>query len=380
MSARRAAVVLAAGLLAAGCSGTALPAPDERGAPRAVDVGIPAQPGQGGSLEYATDLQFAGDGSWVVLVGDASESGVVRVRDGEVVSRSYLTADAAAALPRDDGSVAVLALREADPVLRVALVPPGGDADAVDPVATRPTDPPVPVLHPWDVSAVLAPDGEHLLALVEGSDGPPALVRIDPATGAVDGRVALPTAADSSAVDLFATPDGEELVVVLAAAGGRTEVFRLAADRPAVPAAPVVLDGAPVLTTLADDGALYLLLDRDAVELHVLTPEGTESRALAELPVDDFDLLPNLDLEGLAVDAAGGQAFVVGGAGEDSDVSEPLLLTVDLATGELAEPEYLAERGHAATAVPVDGALLVTGYVADESLAPTAVVWTHALP
>ncbi|MGY1807657.1 hypothetical protein ACI8AF_09820 [Blastococcus sp. SYSU D00669] len=369
-------LLLAVVLLTAACS-----AEGEHGLPgeiRSTDVTVPSQPWGGEWITHATGIAVQEDGTWVVFENGLDETAVVRVRDGEVVSRSHLVAHGLAGVVRADGSVALVTADPDGTALQVAVVPPGGDPDEVEPVATRPVDPPLHLEDEYaDVSAVPAPDGRDVIALLDPADGGPVLVRLDPVTGAVEDRHEL----DASPASWVLSEDGEELVLFLAD-GGATQVVRMPADLSGGPGEPVVLPGDAWLATVAPDGTLYFLLDAGGgPELHSLAPDAAESERLARLP-EPSEAYPQGEYRDLAVDPEAGLAFLVGSGGEDTDRPEPFLLAVGLDGGEVGEPQVLAGDGSAAAATVVDGALLVVGTGARDAYEDgyDALVWTYAYP
>ncbi|MGY1602355.1 hypothetical protein [Geodermatophilus sp. SYSU D00815] len=369
----KALVLVAALVLAAACTpGGAYGAPGEL---REIDVSVPEQPWGGSPLSYADDVAVAGDGTWVVFSGGYHDTAVTRVRDGEVVAQGHLTGDGLAAVVRDDGSVALLTKDTDGTALHVGVVPPGGDPDEVEPLTTRPVDPPLLLEDEYaDVPAVLAPDGQDVVALVDPADGGPAFVRLDPATGAVEARFEL----DAPPAAWVLGADGGELVLFLAD-GGRTRVVRLPADLSGQPGEPVVLPGDTRMAAVAPDGVLYVLLaGGGGLELRALQPGAAEAVRLARVPDDDA-AVPQGEYRDLAVDPAAGVAFLVGSGGEDTDRPEPFLLAVDLDGGEVGEPQILAGDGGVAAATVVDGALLLAGTVAEPyEDGYRAVLWTYA--
>jgi hypothetical protein len=374
--ARRALALLGALTVVAGCSLVGGGPPGAPGELGEVPLVLSAPPGGVSGSDSAREVRVTDDGTWVVRTEGFNSSGIVRVRDGEVLSRSVLRGRALAAVPRADGSITVVATGTGDTVLRVGVVPPGGAPGPIDPVTTRPLDPPLFLEDEYaGVDAVLAADGADLVVVVDPLDAPPAILRIDPATGAVGEPMTLP----SRPSGLFVTADGSELVLVLGQDDARTHVVRLPADLSAPPGPPVVLDGVTQMSTLGPDDTLYVLLeDGDGPALHALAPGASELVRLVALP-DAADYLANGGYNALAVDRASGRAFVVGSGGEDSDVAEPFLMVADLETGKVDEPLFLARAGWIASAAVTGEQLLIVGSGADEDLSYVPIVWTYGL-
>jgi hypothetical protein len=331
-------------------------------------LGVPAVDLTFAGLTVADDVVVGPDGTVAVLLQGRGDSGLVQLRDGEVVAETPLESIALGVLPHPGGGYVLVLQPDGDWALDIGVASAVGEGTDV---RARETQPRLAVENDRGVAMALSPDGETLyLAYTTGSlDGPAQaeVAAVDPDTGSVLGRRVL---GDSRyPVGVAVSDDGATVSVVAEGPDLATEVWRLDAEL-AGAAAPVVVDGYPVAPPVAGpDGRLYLLTDPGADGGPVLQrlPAGADRAApVAELPDGPYE-----DYFALALDDTNARAVVVGRSGE---TRRPTAVVVDLGDGSVGAPVGLAGPGAAFAVAPSTDGLLVAGTTGEQE--SRAALWS----
>jgi hypothetical protein len=319
-------------------------------------------------LTVADGVVVGPDGTVAVLLQGRGDSGLVQLRDGEVVAEAPLESIALGVLPRPDGGYVLVLQPDGDWALDIAVAPAAGEGTEVQ---ARETEPRLAVENDREVAMALSPDGETLyLAYTAGSvDGPSqaGVAAADPDTGRVLGMRALGNS--RYPVGVAVSDDGATVSVVAEGPALTTEVWHLDAGL-AGAAAPVVVDGYPVAPPAAGaDGHLYLLADPGAADgpvLQRLAADADRADRVAGLPDGPYE-----DHFALAVDDTGARAVVVGRSGE---TRRPTAVVVDLGDGSVGAPVELAGPGAALAVASSGDDLLVAGTTGEEE--SRAALWS----
>ncbi|MGY1807656.1 hypothetical protein ACI8AF_09815 [Blastococcus sp. SYSU D00669] len=325
-------------------------------------------------LTWADGVAVGPDGTVGVLLQGRYDSGLAQVRDGAVVQETFVddTAHAVQALP--DGSFLLVADDDSQSDLLLVVVPPAGTADADDPYETRPVDPDPALDDAQPVATALSPDGRTLYVAFTERDldvGSLAQVlAVDVATGRVVAARTLGTATVRP-VGVAASDDGGTVTVVLETADLTTQVWRLGPGLDGADAPDVEVDGYPVTPpAVGPDGELYLLTDPGAEGGPVLVRLAAGARtpvAIADLPGGPYD-----EPTALAVAGDGATVLVAARTGAGR---LPTYALVDVAHGEVTEPEELGGRG-TALAAAADGRTLFVAGAADDDGERRAQLWS----